>query len=134
MGAMYDDLCAVEFSKQRKRCAVMMFLVTTSCNTSNMGIADMLRMDMMTIQRLRKRLEDKKHPRAVIQRVPKTLEDCRKSREVNFASLEEEKVHTNPGTSIRTLPRELNVDKKTVWRCIKADLHCKSYRHFRLSS
>ncbi len=134
MGAMYDDLWAVEFSKQGKRCAVMMFLVTTSCNTSNMGIADMLRMDMMTIQRLRKRLEDKKHPRAVIQRVPKTLEDCRKSREVNFASLEEEKVHTNPGTSIRTLPRELNVDKKTVWRCIKADLHCKSYRHFRLSS
>ncbi len=128
MGARYDDLCAVEFSEQEKRCAVMMALVTSSGKTSNRAIGDMLGIDIRTIQRLRKRLEEEKDPRAIIQRAPKALEDRRKSRDVDFIALVEEKIQADPGLSIRANARELNVDKKTVQRCVEEDLRCKSYR------
>ena len=102
--------------------------MTTSSKTSNRAIADMLGIDMRTIQRIRKRLEKEKDSRAVIHRAPKTLEDHKKSQDIHFFALVEEKIQTDPGTSIRTIPRELNVDKKTVQRCVGEDLCCKSYR------
>lgn len=128
MEATYDDMCPVDFSEQEKRSAVIMALVNTSGKASNRAIADMLGIDIRTIQRLRKRLEEEKDPRAIIQRMPKALEDRRKSRDGNFIALVEEKIQTDPGTSIRAIARELNVDKKTVQRCVEEDLRCKSYR------
>ena len=56
------------------------------------------------------------------------MEVCRKSRDIDFIALVKEKIYAHPGTSIRASTNELNVDKKTVQRCIEKDLRSKFYK------
>ena len=83
---------------------------------------------MRTIQCTRKKLEESKDLRGVITRAPKSLDDRRKSRNVDFVKRVEAMIDINPSKSMRSMTAELGVDKRTIQRCVDEDLHYKSYR------
>ena len=84
MKRTYAELSEISFTKAEVRCAVVMALVYNNGEVDNRTIANTLRVDMRTIQRTRKKLEESKDPRGIITRAPKSLEDRRKSRYADF--------------------------------------------------
>ena len=83
---------------------------------------------MRTIQRTHKKLEESKDPCGVITRAPKSLDDCRKSRDADFVKKVEAIININLSKSMRSMAAELEVDKRTIQQCADEDLPCKSYR------
>ena len=67
---------------------------------------------MRTIQRASKTLEESKDSRGVITRAPKSLDDHRKSRNVDFVKTVEAMIDINPSKSMRSMAAELGVDTK----------------------
>ena len=61
-----SDLRPIEFSEQEKRCAIIMAIVNSNRATCR-EIAEMLGVHLRTVQILKKRLEEGKDPRAIIQ-------------------------------------------------------------------
>ena len=77
MKRTYAELLEISFTKAEVRCAVVMALVHNNGEVDNRTIANTLRVNMRTIQRTRKKLEESKDPHGVITRAPKSLDDCR---------------------------------------------------------
>jgi len=122
-----SDLRPIEFSEQEKRCAIIMAIVNSNHATCR-EISEMLGVHLRTVQILKKRLEEGKDPRAIIQRVPKTLQVKRKARDPGFIAKLEQMLEECPSINQTTIARQLNVDNTTVRKCLEEDLRSKSYR------
>ena len=81
----YVELLETLFTEAEVRCAMVMALVYNNGEVDNKTIANTLRVNIRTIQCTRKKLEESKDLRGVITRAPKSLDDCRKSRDADFA-------------------------------------------------
>ena len=128
MKRTYAELSEISFTEAEVRCAMVMALVHNNGEMDNSTIANTLGVDMRTIQHTRKKLEESKDPRGVITRAPKSLDDCRKSRDADFVKRVEAIIDINPSKSMRSMAAELGFDKRTIQRCVDKDLCCKSYR------
>ena len=91
-----------------------MVLVHNNGEVDNRTIANTLGVDMRTIQRTRKKLEESEDPRGVITRAPKSLDDHRKSRDADFVKRVKAMIDINPFKSMRSMAAELGVDKRTI--------------------
>ncbi|KAF2367466.1 hypothetical protein FHG87_001773 [Trinorchestia longiramus] len=80
----YTEVSEISFTEAEVRCAVVMALVHNNGEVDNRTIANTIVVDMRTIQRTRKKLEESKGPRGVIKRASKSLDDRRKSRDAYF--------------------------------------------------
>ena len=100
----YMELSEILFTEVEVRCALVMALV------HNNG----------TIE------HTCKNPREIITRVPKSLNDCWKSRDADFVKKAEAMIDINPSKSMRSMAAELGVDKRTTQQSVDKDLHCKS--------
>ena len=83
---------------------------------------------MRTIQHTHMKLKESKDLHGVITRAPKSLDNCRKSRDADFVKGFKAMTDVNPSKFMRSMAAELGVDKRTIQQCIDEDLHCKSYR------
>jgi DNA-binding transcriptional regulator YhcF (GntR family) len=128
MEQTYAELSEISFTEAEVRCAVVMALVRNNGEVDNRTIANTLGVDMRTIQRTRKKLEESKDPRGVITRAPKSPDDLRKSRDADFVKRVQTMIDNDPSQSMRSMAAELRVDKRTIQRCVDEDLRCKSYR------
>ena len=75
MKRTYVELPEISFTEAEVRCAAVMALVHNNGEVDNRTIANTLGVDMRTIQRTRKKLEESKDPRGFITRAPKSLEN-----------------------------------------------------------
>ncbi|KAF2361856.1 hypothetical protein FHG87_007387 [Trinorchestia longiramus] len=116
------ELSEVSFIEAEVRCAVVMALVHNNAEVDNKTIANTNGVDMSTIQRTRKKLEESKDPLGVITRAPKSLDDRRKSRDADFVKRVETMIDNDPSKSMRFMAAELGVDKRTIQRCVDEDL------------
>ena len=128
MKRTYAELLEVLFTEAEVRCAVVMALVHNNGEVDNRTIANTLWVNMRTIQRTCKKLEERKNPRGVITRAPKSLDHRQKSRGADFVKRVEAMIDINPSKFMRFMAAKLGVDKRIIQRCVDKDLHCKSYR------
>ncbi|KAF2347196.1 hypothetical protein FHG87_022048 [Trinorchestia longiramus] len=126
MEQTYTELSEISFTKAEVRYAVVMILVHNNGEVDNRTIANTIRVDMRTIQRTRKKLEESKDP--CITRAPKSLDDRRKSRDVDFVKRVETMIDNDLSKSMRSMAAELGVDKRTIQRFGDEDSRYKSYR------
>ena len=114
MKRTYTELSEILFIEAEVRCAVVMALVHNNDEVDNRTIANTLGVNIRTIQRTRKKLEESKDPRGVITRAPKSLDDHRKSRDADFVKRVEAIIAINPSKSMRSMAAKLGVDKRTI--------------------
>ena len=84
MKRTYVELSKISFTEAEVRCAMVMAPVHNNGEVDNRTIANTLRVNIRTIQCTRKKLEESKDLHGVITRAPKSLDDCRKSRDADF--------------------------------------------------
>jgi len=65
---------------------------------------------------------------ATIQRAQKDEGATRKVRDADFVDKVKKMVDNDPNTSMRALPRHLNVSEGTVRLCVYEDMRCSSYK------
>ena len=114
MKRTYAELSEILFTEAEVRCAVVMALVHNNGEVDNRTIANILGVDMRTIQPTCKKLEESKDPHGVITRAPKSLDDCQKSRDADFVKRVDAMIDINPFKSMRSMAAELGVDKRTI--------------------
>ena len=114
MKRTYMELSETSFTEAKVRCAMVMTLVHNNSEVNNQTIANILRVDMRTIQHTRKKLEESKDPRGVITRAPKSLDNHWKSRDTDFVKRVEAMIDINPSKSMRSMVAELRVDIRTI--------------------
>ena len=86
-------------------------LVHNNDEVDNRTIANTLVVDMRTIQHTRKKLEKSKDSHGVITRAPKSLDDCRKSRDADFVKRVEAMIDINPSKFMRSMAAEQGLIK-----------------------
>ena len=128
MNRTYTELSKILFTEAKVRCAMVTALVHNNSDVDNRTISSTLWVDMRTIQRTRRKLEESKDFCGVITRAPKSLDNCRKSRDADFVKRVEALIDINLSKSMRSIAAKLGVDKRTIQRCVDEDLRCKSYR------
>ncbi|KAF2361902.1 hypothetical protein FHG87_007344 [Trinorchestia longiramus] len=128
MKQTYGELSEISFSETKVRVAMVMALVHNNGKVDNRTIVNTIGVDMRTIQRTHKQLDDSKYPRGVIRRAPKSLEDRQKSRDADFVKRVETVIDNDPYKSMRSMAAELGDDKRTIQRCVDEDLRpgCRS--------
>ena len=96
MKKTYAELLEISFTEAEVRCAMVMALVHNNSKVDNRTIPNTRRVKMRTIQRTRKKLEERKGPCGVITRAPKSLNDRQKSRDADFVKRVEAMIDINP--------------------------------------
>ena len=114
MKRTYTKLSEILFTEAEMRCAVVMALVHNNGEVDNRTIANILGVDMRTIQHTHKKLEESKDPLKIITRAPKSLDDHWKSRDADFVKRVEAMIDINPSKSMKSMAAELGVDKRTI--------------------
>ena len=118
MKRTYMELLEILFTEAEVRCAMGMALVHNNGEVDNRTITNTLGINMRTIQRTHKKLEESKDPHEVITRGPKSLDDCWKSRNVDFVKRIETMIDINPFKSLRSMAAKLGIYKRTIQRCV----------------
>ncbi|KAF2366236.1 hypothetical protein FHG87_003003 [Trinorchestia longiramus] len=111
MEQIYAELSEISFTGAEVRCAIVMALVNNNGEVYNRTIG----VDMKTIQRTRKKLEEGKDPRGVVTRAPKSRDDRRRSRDADFIKRVETMIDNDPYKSMRSMAASLGVTVVLPW-------------------
>ena len=114
MKRTYAELLKVLFTETEVRCAVVMAMVYNNGEVGNRTIANTPWVNMRTIQRTCKKLEERKNLRGVITRALKSLDHCQKSRGADFVKRVEAMININPSKSMRSMAAKLGFDKRII--------------------
>ncbi|KAF2354488.1 hypothetical protein FHG87_014756 [Trinorchestia longiramus] len=115
MEQTYAELSEISFTEAVVRCAVVMALVHNNGEVDNRTIANTIGVDMRTIQRTRKKLEEGKDSCGVITGAPKSLDDRQKSRNADFVKRTETMIDNEPSKSMKSIAAELGMTVVLPW-------------------
>ncbi|QQP32938.1 Uncharacterized protein FKW44_024138, partial [Caligus rogercresseyi] len=110
------------------RSAVVMALVNNGGEISNSTIASTLGVNLRTVQRIRKKLEDTWDVDVTIKRAYKEEGAARKVRDTDFVGKVMKMVEDDPIRSMRARSMDLGCHEKTIRDCVSEDLRCRSYK------
>ena len=116
------------FNEQDRRCAAVQLMLSTDPSYDNRTIANTLKMQIRTVQRLRAQLNASDDPLGVVERKPKAEDTARKTRTKEFIEKVQAIIDETPQRPIRQIAGNLGVSRTTVNACVKEDLKCRSYR------
>ena len=112
------------FNGRGRRCATVQFMLSTDPSYDNRAIANTLKMQIRTVQRLRVQLNASDDPLEVVERKDTT----RKTRIKEFIEKVQAITDETPQRPILQIARDLGVSHSTVNAYMKEDLKCRSYR------
>ncbi|KAF2351543.1 hypothetical protein FHG87_017702 [Trinorchestia longiramus] len=115
MEQTYAELSEILFTEAEVRCAVVMALIHNNGEVDNRIIANTIGVDMRTIQRTRKKLEENKDRCGVITRASKSLDDRRKSRDADFVKRVEIMIDNDLSKFMRSMTAKLGVTVLLPW-------------------
>ena len=109
----------IMFNERDRRCAAVQLMLSTNPNY-NRTIASTLKMQILTVQRLRAQLNASDDSLEVVER----KDTARKTRTMEFIEKVQAIIDETPQ---RPITRDLGVSHTTMNACVK-DLKCRSYR------
>ena len=111
------------FNERDRGCAAVQLMLSTDASYDNRIIANTLKMQIRTVQRLRAQLNASDDPFEVVER----KDPARKTWTQEFIEKVQAIIDETPQWSIRQIARDLGVSHTTVNACVKEDLKCRSY-------
>ncbi|QQP54805.1 Uncharacterized protein FKW44_007755, partial [Caligus rogercresseyi] len=114
MASSNEEIKGNKWNEERLRSIVVMALVNNGVN-------------LRTVQRIRKKLEDIWDVDTSIKRAHKEEGVARKVRETDFVDKVKKMVLDDPTRSMRAMARDLGYHEKTIRDCVLEDLRCRSY-------
>ena len=112
------------FNERDRRCAVVQLMLSTDLSYDNRTIANTLKMQIRTCQRLGVQLSASDDPMEVVER----KDSVRKTWTKEFIEKVQAIIDETPQRPIWQIARDLGVSHTTVNACVKEDLKCRSYR------
>ena len=111
------------FNERGRRCAAVQLMLSTDPSYDNRTIASTLKMQILTVQRLRAQLKLSDDSLEVVER----KNTARNNRTLEFIEKVQAIIDETPQRPIRQIARDIDVSHTTVIACVK-DLKCRSYR------